>query len=199
MANIFSDDFNRADNAALGGNWVDESGDVQVKSNQAYGNNSGNNISYNTTSISDADYKVSCTQTYDGSQSNYVIIMGRTATSGSRHDTCYMLYHQNENAGNDFLILFKRVAAKQTQLGSTYTYNDTNNRTDDIVLSMDGTAIKGLLNDTERVSATDSSLTSAGQTGIRLGQTFYLDNFSVDDFGGGDPPAATFIPRVTMF
>lgn len=179
MAVLFSDDFNRADSATMGGNWADETGDLQVKNNQCYSSSTGS--AFNSTSLGTASYELELTQTYDGSQSNWVMLLGR-ASGATKYNDCYRCYVQNETGSGDFVILGKRVSNSDTQLGSTYNFTATATTVYTYKLSMNGTAIKVYQDGVERISATDSAHTGEGTHGIRMGSGFYCDNYKIYDF-----------------
>lgn len=113
-------------------------------------------------------------------------IAGRMSTSA---DTYYAMYYQ---AGE--LVLMKRVAGVTTSLDvwtSTLTGGGT---VYSWALEMIGDQIKGYVNDVERVSATDSSITAVGRAGVRsigindAGTGNHLDNFVVTDGSSAASP-----------
>lgn len=64
------------------------------------------------------------------------------------------------------LQLWKAVAGTFTQLGSSYNFAVTDGTNGQIRLDMNGTTIRALLNGVERISVTDSSISSAGRIGL---------------------------------
>lgn len=193
MATVSSDNFDRPDSATMGGNWVDRAGDMQIKSNQAFA--SGTSYATDGETVGSADYKISLDHTYDGTQANWLMITGRASTEATPNN-CYWLYIQNETGGQDFAQILKRVSSSQSQIGSTYNYTATATETRTWMLSMEGTAIKAYEDGVERISATDSSLTTESSHGMRMGNGFYCDNYLLEDFSAG---GSTFVPRVMFY
>jgi len=91
---------------------------------------------------------------------------------------------------NDRFILYKRVAGSWTTLDTAVSPSVIDG--DTIKLEVIGTAIKGYINDVEKVSATDASHSAAGKAGIGVGDIVTTggdmssqnyDNFIVTDLG----------------
>ena len=192
MALVFSDDFNRADNANLGGNWVDNGGDMQVKSNQLFA--SGLSSSYNTTPVGGADQRVGIELEFESaSGKNYWVMPYARATGTTKFDNAYWIYLQYETAVNIncFIELYKRVGGTQTQLGSRYTIGlepPGGNGWHRADVSCEGTSIKGWFDGDDVITATDSSHSDEGVHGVRMNNGFYADNYEVHDFSAGGTP-----------
>lgn len=88
-------------------------------------------------------------------------IIGRASSSAR---TFYMARIYNVGASTSNVQLFKAVAGTFTQLGSNYAINSSG--TYNIRLSMSGSTIKVFVDDVERISVTDSSVTAAGRIGL---------------------------------
>lgn len=178
MSTIYSTTFTGADNASLGDTWVDQTGDMQRKNNQMFA--SGGSFSTDGKTVGSADYMIEVDQTYDGTQDNWVQQVAR-ATGATPFDDCYFSYIQNQQFSTDFARLHKRVAGVQTQLGSDYTFTATATTTKTWKLSVIGTAITLYENGVSKIAATDSTHTTEGVHGIRMGNGFYCDNYILSD------------------
>lgn len=131
-----------------------------------------------------ANYSVEC---------NYIIfttvttlnlgIAGRMDTTA---DTYYTMYYQ---AGE--VVLAKRVAGVTTSL-NVWTSTLSGGGTGYIfTLEMIGSAIKGYVNGTLRVSATDATITAAGRAGVRsVGSNDASTGSHIDDFLAYDASVA---------
>lgn len=101
-----------------------------------------------------------------------------------------IVLYNNTPSPNAYII--KKVGGTVTDLGSTtITIADT----DEILFELRGTALRLLQNTVERISVTDSDLTSAGKVGICVGnyrvstddisERSDFDNFSSTEFSSG--------------
>lgn len=135
-----------------------------------------------------ADYSVSAdifAKTTDGGD-GIAGVVGRVNTAAN---TLYMARYVGQ--ATDGWQLFKFVAGAATQLGSSSAQSLTDETSYNVKLEMIGSAIKLYKegSGTALISATDSSITAAGKSGIRLGNDttasdtsgLHLDNFSADD------------------
>lgn len=180
----FSDDFNRADNDSLGAAWSEPVGDVDIVSNAAKSVGTGGHsiMRYEDLDLSaednPANYAVEFEYDFDTAP-QYVYILGRWdgTTSGTEPLNCYFLYIQPLGGGSFGIYLYRRTSvAAQVLLDS-----DTQSLSGILKcrLEMEGTTIRGVINGTTYVSATDSTLTTQGYVGARFAQNVVLDNFAV--------------------
>jgi hypothetical protein len=191
MATIFSDDFNRSDNADMGANWTDNAGDMQIKSNQMYANNMSS--AYCNTAPGNADYDTSVVVYHSGADSRWCEPYMR-GTGATKWDNSYWLYIQNEPSDH-FMYVFKRVSGSQTTLSSKISLStDVGNYT--YKLSCNGTAIKAYVDGVEKYSGTDSALSNAGVAGVRMNNGFYCDDFLIE--GTASSPATAIKDLISM-
>lgn len=129
-----------------------------------------------------ADYDVSATVTLTGSAAGVAAgVSGRTSTGGG-----YTGYVARYNAGGQWEIL-RFLAGNAVVLGS-YIQTLSLSTPYTVTLRMTGTTIKLLVDGVERISVTDSSLSTAGRAGLywfSTGNTaISLDDFSVASASG---------------
>jgi hypothetical protein len=178
MATLFSDNFNRADSDTLGGNWVETGGDHDIVSNHVEcASISTTALVTNSTALGTADYTV----TADITVANFANagLVGRYLDANN-----YYLLHLPDNHTAQ---LYKYIAGSFTQLGSTWD-NGSAIGTATFTLSMQGNAIKVLVNGVQRITATDGSLTAEGDFGFRSDgnpNLIQYDNLVVADFATG--------------
>jgi hypothetical protein len=187
-ATLFSDNFNRADNDLLGGNWVERgvSVDFDIVTNRVElitaPDAATHGVAYNTTTLGTADYTVRAIVN-SSSGNNYHGVCGRRVNSGSTDSDSYSAFIKEDV---DSIYLFKRVSGTWTQIGS-YAITITAGVDYTVKLSMQGTTIKMFLDGVERISVTDSSLSAAGDACIDAGgggaTGTRWDDFLVEDFG----------------
>jgi hypothetical protein len=190
---LFSDDFNRADNDLLGGNWVERgpsvdfdivTGRVQV---MAYAT-SLIGVAYNPAGISSADYTVQAIVN-PATGDTLTGVCGRRVNFSTADSDGYMAFiHDTANS----LFLYKRVSGTWTELGS-FAVTITAGTDYTVKLSMQGTTIKAFLDGVERISVTDSSLSAAGDAGLCINggaenTGMRWDDFLVEDFGAPATP-----------
>lgn len=131
-----------------------------------------------------ADYDVSADITFVD-QTSAMAVAGRMRVDGEN-----TMYFARWNAG---VQLFKFVSNTVTQLGSTASQAVANGSTHNIRLSMAGSTIKVFFDGVEKISVTDSAISSVGYAGVRAvaGNTSKLDNFDVSNMGGGGSTTTT--------
>jgi hypothetical protein len=109
-------------------------------------------------------------------------IVGVVARKQAGADTYYALQLVGGADGSRLLELAKYVSGTKTQL-STYSFNWLTNTNYTLKLVVDGNSLVGYLDGIQRVSATDSSITSAGQAGIVASNSTTSGNYRYfDDF-----------------
>lgn len=198
MAQFASDSFTGSAGTVLStysANWVRHgsyaSGEMVLSdADRVRRSNSNITLYYNTGTPASADYSVSAdifTKTANAGDS-FLGVAGRINTAANT------LYMARYGGGADVgWQLFKIVSGVATQLGSTSSQSLTDETAYNVKLEMVGTAIKLFkeLSGSATISATDSAITAAGVSGLRMsGGTAetnttggHLDNFSADDIG----------------
>ena len=169
----FSDDFNRADGDP-GAGWVQVSGTWSIVSQQLSPGASGATIIIRpATSMATSDNyaQVTIAATTAVSQG----VMCRSDSTGANG---YLLRNNGTNWG-----LFKAVSGTFTAIGTTYTAAAAAG--DVAKIQAVGSTIKGFVNGVERISVTDTAVTSGTNTGIRSQSTSGLryDDFLAADVG----------------
>lgn len=126
-----------------------------------------------------ADYDVSADFQHTSSIAGQVGIVGRADKTANTH------YHWRIN-GSD-LQLYKFIAGTATQLGSTVASGYVANSVVAMLLNMVGNAIKGFWGGVQKISVTDSSISSIGYGGLRIntGSAGTLDNLNITNIGSG--------------
>lgn len=115
-----------------------------------------------------------------------------------RHNTSATTFYLSRyDVADDTWRLYKAVAGTFTQLGSSVSASFSNGQTKNLKLEAIGSAIKAYADGAgaATISVTDTSITAAGQAGLRYGfggapvatdsTGLHLDNFSADDASGG--------------
>jgi len=178
MAEVFSDDFNRADSTTIGGNWTQDAGAMEIKSNTLRAQPAPfgvglENLGHNTSSIGSADYEVEAVLAVAGGFGT-----GVTGRISNPSNDYYLLELEHGSSGT--LVLYKRVGGTYTLLGSYVFGSGAGTYT--IKLSMQGTTIKGYLDGVERISVTDSAHSTEGDFGYRCFETDDPPNDSFDSY-----------------
>lgn len=182
MAVLATDNFNRPDSTDLGTTWDVVPGVVncQIVSNavRASADNAVCEESYNGVTWPDDQY----------SQVTLTVI-GADTYAGPlvRASAADWTFYLSEAAPSE-IRLFKTVSGTWTQIGS---FSGTVSSGDVIRLEAQGTTIRAFQNGTQRISTTDSSI-SSGRAGIHvmLEPSIPLDRVVLDDWEGGDFGAA---------
>jgi hypothetical protein len=170
----FSDDFNRANSTDLGANWVEVSGDWSIVSNQLSPGAAGGTIILRAAGAmagSDNFAQVTIAATTAASQG--VWCRGNTNISQG-----YLL--RNNGTSWD---LFSVVGGSFVVIG---TYTAAAAPGDIAKVQAVGTTIKGIINGVERISVTNSAVTTGTSVGIRSDSAGAL---KYDDFSAGDVTA----------
>jgi hypothetical protein len=169
---IYSDDFNRADSTNLGSNWTELDDDWSIKSNQLAPGISTTGIVLYNRPLDTTDQYAQITMTVTTGTS-----MGIFARSDINKSAFYLL----RSNGTDW-TLFRNIGGSFTSLGS-YTANLA---VGDVArIECIGTTIKGYVNGIERISVTDTQITTGNYAGVRSAQssTARFDNFVTADTG----------------
>jgi hypothetical protein len=167
----FSDDFNRADSSNLGADWVEVSGDWSIVSNQLSPGSAGGTIILRVaTAMSTND--------------NFAQVTIAATTAASQGVWC----RGNSNISNGYLWrndgstwnLFSVVGGSFSVIG---TYSAAAAPGDIAKVQAVGSTIKAYVNGVERVSVTDTGVTTGTGVGIRSEST---SSIKFDSFSAGD-------------
>jgi len=186
VATLFSDNFNRADSDAPGGNWVELGlADYDILTNRIRSvADAGESNCLNTSSLGTANYECEARHVFAS--------VGEPGLLGRASDASNFYLFQKSDTALVFK-LWKKVAGTYTELGS-YSENIL-----DVVLklSMNGSTIKAFVGGTERISVTDTSLTAEGDFGMysynAVAQLHEWDDYFVYDFAAAatGPPVGS--------
>lgn len=189
----FSDDFNRAD-GELGANWTVAGGAASISSNVCDITTAPFEAVYNTAPSSADCYAQATINEFNEHQ------VACRATSNFA--TLYLCQFRTLNSD---CLIYRKNSGTWNLISTTTSITVPTTCTVKIeVTTTDSSTvnIKCYLDGTEKVSYNDTHadrITSTNYCGVRSSST----SATIDDFEGGvlggDPPAATFIPRVTMF
>lgn len=202
MANLFTDNFTRANAANLGSNWdADDSGnniDWDLDTNTAENQFSANNGQWTRTTSSahaaTADVKVSVTTVGSGHDGGP---LARCTSVGNTTKEAYVVYASSGGIS----IVRNNASGAETQLGSTIAITAAAAKVVAIEVSGTGATVTiksyydGVLKDTQSDSSA-SRLTAAGRTGMTnwaaLGTNSRWDDFTVDDLAAGGGATVTY-------
>lgn len=170
----FTDDFNRADSTDLGAGWVEVSGDWSIVSNQLSPGAAGGTIILRAAGAM-------------ASNDNFAQATIAATTTASQGVWC----RGNANISSGYLWrnngtswdLFSVVGGSFTVIG---TYAAAAAPGDVAKVQAVGSTIKGLVNGIQRVSVTDTNVTTGTSVGIRSDST---SGIRYDDFAAADVTA----------
>ncbi|MFI5985057.1 hypothetical protein ACIBEA_29850 [Streptomyces sp. NPDC051555] len=180
----FTDDFNRADSSTLGAGWVEVSGDWSIVSNQLSPGAAGGTIILRAAgAMSSDDNFAQFTIAATAAASQGIWCRGNSNISSG------YLWRNNGTSWD----LFSVVGGSFTVIGS---YAAAAASGDVAKIQAVGSTIKGYVGGVQRVSVTDTSVTTGTSVGIRSESAAAL---KFDDFSAGDVTAgATLaIPAAT--
>ena len=167
----FSDDFNRADSSNLGANWVEVSGDWSIVSNQLSPGAAGGTIILRAAGAMDtSDHYAQVTIPATAAVSQGVWCRGNSNISQG------YLWRNNGTSWD----LFQVVGGSFTVIG---TYTAAAAPGDVAKIQAVGSTIKGYVNGIQRVSVTDTGVTTGTSVGIR-GES--SGSLRYDDFTAAD-------------
>jgi hypothetical protein len=207
MGQIVTDTFIRANNASLGANWTQDGlggATIGIASNTATmtgGSNfvidfysgagwTGGNDHYSELLItliqSGRDTGPMCRVSgspVSGTGSGYLFVLNDNDAAHSMGDT------------NWSIALYKVVNNGFTQLGSSVT-GVTISAGDIVRLDVQGTTLRGLINGVQKITATDSAI-SSGKPGFYIGSgtTTTYGNGTTTGFAAGDFAGSVVVPR----
>lgn len=183
-----TDDFNRADSTNLGANWVEVSGDWSIISNQLSSGNAGGTIAIRTTTaMATNDNSAQVTIAATAAVSHGVFCRGNTGfTQG-------YLWRNDGTSWN----LFSNVGGSFTSIGS---FAGAAAAGDVAKVQAVGTTIKGFVNGIQRVSVTDTAVTTGTSVGLRAESTSALrfDDFTAADIATGTTGDAALSGTATL-
>lgn len=189
-ANLFSDNFNRADSDTIGADWTERDGDFDIVTNAVQCiTNAAVAVVYWSTVVSTADYTVQAVLVNVADVGNDIGVCGRRVNNGAADSNFYAAIQEP-----NWLILYLRSGGSwftQALVAQAKVNGDV------IKLSMNGSTIKVIYNGVEKISITDSNLSAAGNAGISAGDSAISqrwDDFTVDDFGAGGDIRKKIIP-----
>lgn len=178
MAVLASDNFDRSDSTNLGSNWTEVEGDWAIESGvlrkvSNFGSYQIVTWDAPLNATPGADYEVEAECGVEGFDFGEPAVLGRVQNANT-------FYAVNVNLFGNAFQLFKLVGGSFTLL-DVYNVTLEPNTTYKIKLSMVGSELKGYLNDVERVSAIDTSITTTGKPGLQsdLDGALWHDNFVV--------------------
>ncbi|MET7975744.1 hypothetical protein ABZW44_22415 [Streptomyces mirabilis] len=183
----FTDDFNRADGSP-GANWVQVSGTWSIVSNQlSLGNAGGTIILRATGAMATSDHSAQVTIAATAAVSHGVWARGNSNISQG------YLWRNDGTSWN----LFSVVGGSFTSIGS---YAAAAVAGDIAKVQAVGSTIKGFVNGIQRVSVTDTSVTTGTSVGIRAESTNSLrfDDFTGTDVASGATGDAAFSGAATL-
>jgi hypothetical protein len=170
----FSDDFSRADSTSLGAGWVEVSGDWSIISNRLSSGNAGGTVILRAAgAMATSDHSVTVTIAATAAVSHGIWARGNSNISQG-----YLW--RNDGTG---WTMFSVVGGSFTSIGS---FAGAAVAGDVAKLEAVGSAIKGYVNGTLRVSVTDTAVTTGTSVGLRAESTSSL---RFDDFVAADVTA----------
>ena len=180
MANIFSDNFNRADNTDLGVNWTGGNNFFQIVSNEVTQTGEFfSDVKRITVSTPNANYTVECDVRLGTANSRPGVFARFTGTDTSNCSYYGLRIIPISSA----LQIIKNVAFTETSLaiivlpfvfGQVYR----------LKIQVDGIEVKGFLDNVLRLTANNPDISSQGHGGIfctSSSVSTFWDNFSVDE------------------
>lgn len=172
----YSDDFNRPDSTSIG-NWSENGGDWSIVSNQLKADPSTTSYVIYASPLDTADHYAEIVISVVA-----VTSMGVFARSNQFGSNFY-LWRNNGVSWN----LFTNVGGTFSQIG---TYSAAAVDGDVARIQCVGSTIKGFVNGIERVSVTDTTLTTGNYAGVRadVSNILRFDNFLAGDISVGLPP-----------
>lgn len=181
-----TDSFDRADTTSAigtpsdsGGAWTQDIGTWGITSNLGYKSANNNAVEFASLDSSSSNIEVQATIT-GGSAAAYGGMAARVSNSSN-----LLFVEMNVNGASGYLKLYRRVAAANTQIGSTYTGSLANG--DVIKMRCDSAnLITVYQNGVSRVSATESAGSTNTRHGLYVYSTAYRYNdFSITDIAAG--------------
>ncbi len=165
----YSDDFNRSDSTNIG-NWVEWNDDWSITSNQLAPGTASIAFVIYASPLATSDHYTQAVLA--NATTSSMGVFARSTSDGSS----YYLWRSNGSVWN----LFRQVGGSFIDLGS---YNASLANGDVARIECVGSTIKGYVNGIERLSVTDTVITSGLYAGIRStpSSTARYDNFLTSD------------------
>jgi hypothetical protein len=184
----FTDDFNRSDSTSLGAGWVEVSGDWSIISNQLSSGSAGGTIILRAAgAMASNDNSVQVTIAATAAVSHGIWCRGNSnITSG-------YLWRNDGTSWN----LFSVVGGSFTSIGS---FAGAAIAGDVAKVQAVGSTIKGFVNGIQRVSVTDTNVTTGTSVGLRAESVSALrfDDFTAADVSSGATGDAAFPGAATL-
>ncbi|GAX57316.1 hypothetical protein [Streptomyces olivochromogenes] len=183
-----TDDFNRADSTNLGANWVEVSGDWSIISNQLSSGSAGGTIILRAAgTMATNDHSAQVTIAATAAVSHGVWCRGNSNISQG------YLWRNDGTSWN----LFSVVGGSFTSIGS---FAGAAVAGDIAKVQAVGSTIKGFVNGVQRVSVTDTAVTTGTSVGLRAESTNLLrfDDFTAADVTTGTTGDAAFPGTATL-
>ncbi|MER5461655.1 hypothetical protein ABT010_13395 [Streptomyces sp. NPDC002668] len=184
----FTDDFNRADSTDLGAGWVEVSGDWSIVSNRLSPGAAGGTIILRAAGAM-------------ATSDNYAQVTIATTTAASHGVWC----RGNSNISSGYLWrndgtswdLFQVLGGSFTSIGS---FAGAAANGDVAKVQAVGSTIKGYVNGVQRVSVTDTAVTTGTSVGLRAESTSALrfDDFAAADVATGSTGDAALPGTATL-
>ena len=168
MAELFRDDFARADSATLGGNWVEVTGNFDIVSGGIRATPPTQSLAINTTSLGGANYKVTANIS-TGSMWSSTGGLGVVA----RYVDANNYYFAWLDVNAPHVKLYRVVGGTFTSIGDAIPGSPPADPTT-LTLGCLGSSLFAIVNDVQCITITDTSLSAAGNFGVRAwdGSTF---------------------------
>jgi hypothetical protein len=184
----FTDDFNRSDSTSLGANWVEVSGDWSIISNQLSSGSAGGTVilrAAGAMATNDNSAQVTIAATA-------AVSHGIWARGNSNISQGYLW----RNDGTSW-VLFSVVGGSFVSIGS---YAAAAVAGDVAKVQAVGSTIKGYVNGVQRVSVTDTAVTTGTSVGLRAESTSLLrfDDFAAADVATGTTGDAALSSTATL-
>lgn len=182
MAQLATDNFNRADSLDLGANWTPPAAGfdpLQIVSNA---------VRPQTITIFNGEYYSAISWPADQYSECRLIAIPATNGPGPAarmSTTDQTFYVVNANTGG--LQLFRVLAGSVVQIGSSATVPVVG---DILRIEAQGTTIRVLLNSVQQISVVDANI-ATGQAGIFVYEATAVTNSQLDEWAGGDFAGST--------
>jgi len=168
MAELFRDDFARADSATLGGNWVEVTGNFDIVSGGMRATLLNQSLAINTTSLGGANYKVTAdisTGSMWSSTGGLGVVMRYVDANN------FYLAWLDVNAPH--LKMFRVVGGTYTSIWDAIPASPPSDPTT-LTLGCLGSTLFAIVNDVQYITINDTSFSAEGHFGIRAwdGSTF---------------------------
>lgn len=172
---VLTDDFNRTDSTSIGANWSEVVGNLEIAGNELTPVSGASRCRY--------DVDLSTVDHYCQFDYRTTLITSSIGGAGCRYaaaaDTCYLGLVRAPSSSFSKYQLYKIVGGTATSLG---TDNSTGFTTGTVYIAADGSTVTLSRNGAEKISLTDTAITSGLRGGGQANSTTdFLDNFEAGD------------------